>query len=654
MPVLIQEQNHSWQVLIYHFKSREMKSNMKFNNKILLAGLIFGATAIVSCKKAVETEPYSFFTSDNFFSNETEAYSATLGVYDIMSDRSTYGFNIPLVYDNDTDIGQTEGSNLADDYRVIPHYNGTPERAAFLDTWTAFYKGIDRANVVLARIPQMGIYSSGTQAQKDALNRNMAEAKFLRAFYYSELVHYWGDVPFKTTPSQTGDDFKLPVTDRYEIYKFILKEMQEAADALPTALPTDERINKWAAKAMLARVALYAGGYSLSRTSKQMERPANYKEYYTLAKQQIDDVIAQNQYKLNPSYSQVFKNQCQGVLEPTENIFQIAFFNSDNNTTSGNALGVIYGTPVTALGVYFSTNGRTLAVRPFYDSFATGDARRDFSIANYTIDALGNKQPQTLARADESWRAAKWSREYQKQELIERGGTRINYVVMRYADLLLMRAEVENELNNGPNTLAYEAINQVRRRAYGIDVPGSGISVSLTAPGTGYTTFSSIKFQITGGGGSDAAVGAVSVNATKGVATIAMMNAGTGYTSVPTVSIVPTDGKGSGATAVATLLPKPTTTNADLQSGLSKDAFFKAVQQERAWELSYEGLRRADLIRWNALKQSIDDTNTKVKAIRSNYNYPAPANFITGKHELFPIPLSEIDVNKNIKQNPGY
>jgi hypothetical protein len=631
-----------------------MKNIKNFSHKIMLGSLMFGALVVVSCKKAVETEPYSYFTSSNFFSNEAEAYSATLGVYDVMSSQALYGFNIPLIYDNDTDLGQTEGVDLSTDFRVIAHYNGTPERAAFLNTWSTFYNGIDRANVVLSRIPQMGIYTSGTQAVKDALNRNLAEAKFLRAFYYSELIHYWGDVPFKLTPSQTGDDFKLPRTNRYEIYKVILKEMEEAANALPTAIPTDERINKWAAKAMLARIALYAGGYALSPTTKQMERPANYKEYYTLAKQQIDEVMAQNVYKLNPSYAQVFKNQCQSILEPTENIFQVAFYNTDNNTISGNSLGGIFGTPSTALGVYFAANGRTLAVRPFYDSFGAGDTRRDFSIANYTIDAAGNKRPQVLARADETWRAAKWSREYQKQDLIERGTTRINFVVMRYSDLLLMRAEVENELNNGPNALAYDAINQVRRRAYGIDVPGSGITVSLTAPGSGYTSNLTTKFQVNGGGGgTDAAVGAVSVVAgTKGIGTIAMMNAGTGYTTVPTIAITTTDGKGTGATAVATLLPKATT--ADLPTGLSKDSFLKAVQQERAWELSYEGLRKTDLIRWNILKQTIDDTNTKVKAIRSNYNYTAAANFVTGKHELFPIPLSEIDVNKNMGQNPGY
>ncbi|MCH5686202.1 RagB/SusD family nutrient uptake outer membrane protein [Niabella sp. W65] len=102
----------------------------------------------------------------------------------------------------------------------------------------------------------MTSFTSGTSDQKASLNRMLGEAKFLRGFYYSELVRLWGDVPFKTSSSKAGDNLKGALTDRYEIYAQVIKDMQEAADVLPTALPTDERINKWGAKAMLARVCL--------------------------------------------------------------------------------------------------------------------------------------------------------------------------------------------------------------------------------------------------------------------------------------------------------------------------------------------------------------------------------------------------------------
>ncbi|MCH5719317.1 RagB/SusD family nutrient uptake outer membrane protein [Niabella hibiscisoli] len=298
-------------------------------------------------------------------------------------------------------------------------------------------------------------------------------------------MRLWGDVPFKTRSSQAGDNLKLGLTDRYQIYTQVINDLKEAADLLPATLPADERVNKWAVKAMLARVALFAGGYSL-REDGTLKRPDDYREYYTLAKQQIDDVVGSNLYKLNTSYAQVFKNQCQHILEPTENMFQVAFYNPTTNARANtNNLGY-FNAPATALGVYGTSLNRCFTVRPFYNSFDTLDWRRDFAIATYAIDANGYKTQLWSARGDESWTVAKWSKEYQTNSLLERTLTHINTVIMRYADVLLMRAEVENELNNGPNTVAYEAINQIRKRAFGVDQPGSKIEIRIISQGSGY------------------------------------------------------------------------------------------------------------------------------------------------------------------------
>ncbi|MCH5719318.1 RagB/SusD family nutrient uptake outer membrane protein [Niabella hibiscisoli] len=105
----------------------------------------------------------------------------------------------------------------------------------------------------------------------------------------------------------------------------------------------------------------------------------------------------------------------------------------------------------------------------------------------------------------------------------------------------------------------------------------------------------------------------------------------------------------------ARLVTKADAGRAELVGGLSKEQFLAAIQNERAWELCFEGMRRADLVRWNLLATKIAETNTKVKAIRSNYNYPAGTNFVAGKHELYPFPQNETDVNKAItRQNPKY
>ncbi len=633
-----------------------MKNKIFSLKAILAAGVASLLLPLSSCDNQIETTPYSYFTSANFFSNVDEAYMATLGVYEIMSSQDTYGWNISQVFDTDTDIIQISGDTDVD-WRTIPHYKGISKTVTFYTVWSKLYNGIDRANVVIEKIPEMKLYTDGTESQKTQLNRMLGEAKFLRGFYYSELVRLWGDVPFKTKSSQAGDNFKSGLVDRYEIYTQIIKDMQEAAAILPEALPTDERINKWGAKAILARVALFAGGYSL-RADGTIKRPDNYKDYYLLAQKEINDIMAQNPYKLNPSYSKVFKNQCQHVLEPTENIFQVAFYNSAIGTTLANTSWSGYfnapAVPTATNSFYGGTAARCLVPKPFYTSFNAADKRRDFSVATYIIDVLGNKLPRITTNQDQSWTTAKWSREYQTNSPQERISTNINWVIMRYSDLLLMRAEVENELNEGPNAIAYDAINQVRRRGFGTDIAGSGISITIGNKGTGYSAAANVLINITGGGGTDAAAGVVTLTTGGVIGTIAMLRPGDGYTSAPTVTITSTDGKGSGANATATLVTKPTAAQVNL-AGLDKANFLKAIQQERAWELSGEGMRRADLIRWGILAEKIAETKAAVQAIRATYPYPAFDNFTKFKHELYPFPTNETDVNKGItRQNPQY
>lgn len=690
-----------------------MKRNL-INNSFLV-GILCLTLAASSCKKALEADPYSSFTSANFFENENQAYMATLGIYQSLGTQPTYAWYINAVYDNDTDISQIDGSVDVNPWRALPHYAITKESAALDQTWIALNQGVDRANVVIAQIPQMSTYTNGTDAQKASLNRLLGEAKFLRGYCYFDLVRLFGDVPFKLTPSQAGENFAVAGTDRYVIYQQIIKDMKEGSELLPAALPTDERINKWGAKAVLAKVALYAGGFSLRNKGGAglMEQPANYKDYYVLAKEQLDAVIGSGIYSLNPDFTQVFKNQNQSILEPKESLFEIAIYNQFNSSSGGNTLGT-FTAPNVATGVYKNTNGRVQVMKSFFDSFNTKDLRRDFSVATYTIDAAGIKVPLVVSRAEEQWKVAKWSREYQANTIQEQGSTNINTVLMRYSDVLLMRAEVENELNGGPNALAYDAINEVRRRGFGVNSSGNSVSIQLTSAGSGYVTLP--IFTVTGGGGTGA-IGSANLVTTNGSLgpIIAVtggtgypntLNAGYGYASAPTV-VIPTPwpanvnnwaantdyaanayvksgnnyyrvtaaGKSNGtapthttgnstaaatgvifqyasaATAVATLLPKPTATDADLPSGLGKQAFFDALTKERAFELCFEGTRRGDLIRWNLLGKNIALTKS---VIRANYTYLAFDNFKANQHELFPFPAAEVDVNKVIVQNPGY
>lgn len=660
-----------------------------------------------SCKKQLDENLYSFFKGKTFFSTVDESRAATLGVYEPMSSNGGYGQQLSFMSDVDNDLANGEGTGSTGDQRTLSHYIYSPQQPWVLNMWNVLWTGIDRANIVIERIPQMSLYTGGDSVTKTELNRQLGEAKFLRGFYYSELVRLWGDVPLRLIPA-SFQNLNVVRENRMKVYEQVFKDMMEAADLLPAAIPGDERVNKWTAKAILARVYMYAGGYALQMDGT-MKRPGNYLEYYAKAKQQIDEVIAQNGYmKLNPDYAQVFKNQCQHVLEPGENIFQVAFFGSAQGTSQHG----YYNVTATQQGKYNRTNTFYYSNPLFYLSFDSLDLRQDFAVATYTLNAAGDRVPVQVVggTTNQNIYNNKWSREWQSNGATEITGTNINWVIMRYSDLLLLRAEVENELNGGPNTLAYDAINQVRRRAYGVGLDVKNrVRVYLTSGGAGYTSVPAVEITNGGGSGAKAAVPGALVSGR--VPFVQSTHTGSSYTSVPDVTIaapwaatVPqwqantaytagalvyygnnqyrvnaagtsnttpptnTSGNSSGtgvvfvfekarATAIAKLLPQLTQEQIDLPAGLSKDQFFAALKKERAWELCFEGLRKGDLIRWSSpgstLKEVLVAHEAALKAMRNNFPYIAGTNFIAGKHELLAIPQNEVDAS-GMTKNPGW
>jgi hypothetical protein len=240
-----------------------------------------------------------------------------------------------------------------------------------------------------------------------------------------------------------------------------------------------------------------------------------------------------------------------------------------------------------------------------------------------------------------------------------------------------MLAEAENEVN-GPTGVAYEAINAVRRRAYGT---GNRVtSITVTNGGTGYTTAPTItvapSYTLSTGTGiiGDAALATATVSGGR-ITSINVTSSVGFYTTPPTVTI--TGGGGTGAVATAVLTPiNPLA--ADLAPTLSKDAFRKAIQDERMKELNGECLRRQDLKRWIAptgglmlvyavkLRSDIAANGTPerfsdgtqviplVPAVNDRTAASHDGANISERDIYLPIPLSEITNNKLAKQNTGY
>lgn len=543
--------------------------------RFLIVCMISLTTALFlsSCKKWLEEKPYSLYSTNTYFTTVAEATQGVLGVYEVMSNLNTYGFYMSLVYDIDSDIAQMDGSGLSNDNRTIAHYNVTPNHNYILASWKLLYQGIDRANLVIEKIPQMGLYENGTDAEKTELKRLLGEAQFLRGLYYFDLVRLFGDVPFKLKFTEATDDMQLARTDREEIYDQIIEDMKAAETGIPWASgkATDERVSKGAVKGVLARVYLFRGGYSL-RQSGSMERPANYKDYYAAALQETKEVMESGEHVLNSSYETVFRNYCSFTLEPKESMFEVALYNTTGANANSGYIGTWNSPICDAASSYGRANSFYKVLPLFQKSYAKGDLRKDVAVAAFQITAANAISAFDTTKSnsnDAKWAPGKWRRNWQGTGYKDQNNTDINWVLLRYADVLLMRAEAENEVNDGPTTAAYEAINMVRRRGFG-----------------------------------------------KAVST---------------------------PDAVA-----------DLPSGLTKDQFLERVQKERAYELCFEGWRRADLIRWNIIGNTLRATQTALKKYRSNFPYVAGDYFVDNKHELYPIPQKERDLDPNLTQNPGY
>jgi hypothetical protein len=344
-----------------------------------------------------------------------------------------------------------------------------------------------------------------------------------------------------------------------------------------------------------------------------------------------------------------------------------------------------------------------------YKLFGKGDLRRDWAIAPYNFYLASTPIKVMIAPTDFYSRTeGKWRREYEPgYPNLANEYNSTNFPVIRYADVLLMFAEAENELN-GPTQRALDAVNAVRRRAYGFPTttPVDSVSVvsmiSVTAGGKGYLVSTPLVPVTLSGGGGTGATGVASVGqsgATAGVVTaISVSNPGSSYSGAPTVTIgtpwqantnypagtqvfygnnlytVTTSGsstatpptQASGASdptvtgIVFTYAGVKATGTATIGSSkvdiknVSQDSLRQAIRDERARELCFEGIRKFDLIRWGIFIPQMKAVGADMTAnLPSSLKYGTKAyNNVQPKHVWFPIPDMELTLNKSLHQNP--
>lgn len=410
--------------------------------------------SICSCKKMLDVKPTDFLDSDSYYRTEVQLESGIAGVYDILQ---FYGGTQLQTYNLQADEAFARGASTG-----VRALNFTPTDAVVNAFWTTFYSGINRANILLANV------DNNPEIDQQFRDRIRGEALFLRAYYYFMLVQTYGGVPLILEPVASANDIEVPRAAAEEVYAQILADMKKAEQWVPsiTQLGFGGRISKSTVRGILARVCLHMAGNPLNDASK-------YAEARDWAKKVMDD--AEAAHELNPDFSQVFINYAQDLYDIKESIWEAEFWgNRTNAYTETGWVGYVNGPSCTNTLTGIGFGGLQITAH-FYHTFEPGDLRRDWSIANFTYNATGpagSKTPITTTTDASLYNryTAKFRREY---EILPRNGanTPQNFPLLRYSDVLLMFAEAENEVNNGPTAAAYQAINLVRRRGFGKLMP---------------------------------------------------------------------------------------------------------------------------------------------------------------------------------------
>ncbi len=423
--------------------------------------MITGIALISSCKDVLDAPTKSSMDESVIFSTPSLAEGTVAGVLQSFGETNSYRGRFLVNYGINTDTEVYNSlKNTTDDKSTLANYNtnaGNSQMNTDNNAYAKFYEGIERANIAIK-----GLRTYGNVNSNAALGRVLGEMLTLRAVLYNDLIKGWGDIPARFEPITT-ETVNIPRSDRDVIYKQLLADLEEAANYLPwpnesSAATSVERVNKAFAKGLRARLALAAGGYAqrLDKTVRLSTDPELSRDkMYQIAKKECLDIINSKTLKLL-GFEQVFKtlNEETG-LAGLESMWEIPFSEGRGRVIFD--LGVKH----TTIDKYTKQNkGGVDGPNPImlyeYDK---ADVRRDVTIVPYEW-TNGIQVPSALNRLY----FGKYRYEWMKRVVTSTNDDGLNWMYMRYADVILMAAEAINEID-GP-ALAAPYLKMIRDRAF--------------------------------------------------------------------------------------------------------------------------------------------------------------------------------------------
>lgn len=520
--------------------------------KLLYIAVLALTVGFSSCEDTLDTESLSTDNLEYLCSNPTDARKMIDHVYSYFcEDTYTSRMSTNWMQNTDVEVGFLTKANTSEATRRGIWALNASQFSDIKNAWDNSLKAIDFANQCIAGIENSDMYKNGDKDMKQL----HGEAYCLRAYWYWLMCNFWADVPFATEPT-TKENYTQAGgrVDKNIIYTHLIQDLINVEEEMQWASAiTVERMNREFALGFIVKLAMFRAGYSMqadgtmarcSQTGEEYtlkyvdengseQTATSADDYYKVAKAYAMKLIKLKDRSLNTNFKEIFDNEINGC-NPADGdvLFEMGYV-----PNSGGDIGWCHGLSVVASSKGAGTTYANLT--PSYAcSFNAQDQRLPVTCANYRW-LNDNKQAATDALGVQP---AKWCRMDLNVTSVESKGTGINWPVLRYADVLLLLAEADNEINGAPTALAKQMLTRVRERAFA---------------------------------------------------------------------------KASNKSAMVTEYIN------DLNS---KEKFFNAIVDERAWEFGGENIRKFDLVRWNNYSSKVVDAIEWIRSVAMNYSQTSIVN----------------------------
>ncbi len=420
--------------------------------------IIVAAIAGTSCKKDLEQVPISTATTATFYKQPSDFLQAVTAAYN-----SLRGYPDRLLFLSEVRSDNIYPSNdVGRDPDPINNFSpGIASNTYVEEAWNANFNGIFKANTVLDQIAKNGSYV-GSAALATRLT---AEAKFLRAFYYFDLVRYYGKLPVIDHPVAADEANTIKRSSVADVYKLIIADLQFAianlpanySGTFPNYTATDVgRATKYAAEAILAEVYMARSGATYG-----IEGPGLGLSEWSLALPLLQDIISNGGFAFNPSYTSIFSYTNQNPSTNKEAVFNVMYL-----TGQSPVLGATFPWQLVPQSYFNSLPaGNTPA------NGALGFPAVSTNLVN-TYTAADTRKSPTIHTTTFVYSGAPDSHPFFRKYLdttkipTSRFDWPINFIAVRYTDILMLKAECV--LRGAPGSTATDVdavVNQVRARA---------------------------------------------------------------------------------------------------------------------------------------------------------------------------------------------